>query len=76
MLRAQLPGGRTSAELRVILADLIVHPRYSAAVSVRHRFLPALYGFVTAGREHFPQAGGHLRHGFTAGLGIGVDFER
>lgn len=76
MLQAQLPGGKTSAELRVILTDLTAHPRYSAALSVRHRFLPAVYGLVTAGREHFPQAEGHLRHGFTAGLGAGVDFQR
>jgi hypothetical protein len=76
MLQAHLPGGKTVAELRVILTDLTVHPRYSAALEVRHRFLPAVYGLVTAGREHFPQAEGHLRHGFTAGLGVGVDFQR
>ena len=62
--------GKTVAELRVILTDLTVHPRYSAALEVRHRFLPSMYGLVTAGREHFPQAEGHLRHGFTAGLGL------
>ena len=76
MLQAHLPGGKTVAELRVILTDLTVHPRYSAALEVRHRFLPSMYGLVTAGREHFPQAEGHLRHGFTAGLGLGVDFQR
>lgn len=76
MLQAHLPGGKTVAELRVILTDLTVHPRYSASVEVRHRFLPAVYGLVTAGREHFPQAEGNLRHGFTAGLGVGVDFQR
>jgi hypothetical protein len=76
VLQAHLPGGKTVAELRVILTDLTVHPRYSAALEVRHRFLPAVYGLVTAGREHFPQAEGNLRHGFTAGLGIGVDFQR
>jgi hypothetical protein len=76
MLQAHLPGGKTVAELRVILTDLAVHPRYSAALELRHRFLPSVYGLVTAGREHFPQAEGHLRHGFTAGLGIGVDFQR
>jgi hypothetical protein len=76
VLQAHLPGGKTVAELRVILTDLLMHPRYSAAVEVRHRFLPAVYGLVTAGREHFPQAEGNLRHGFTAGLGVGVDFQR
>jgi hypothetical protein len=76
VLQATLPGGKTVAELRVILTDLTVHPRYSASVELRHRFLPALYGLVTAGKEHFPQAEGHLRHGFTAGLGVGVDFQR
>ncbi|HYO65058.1 MAG TPA: hypothetical protein VEU33_03160 [Archangium sp.] len=76
VLQAHLPGGKTVAELRVILTDLMMHPRYSAALEVRHRFLPAVYGLVTAGREHFPQAEGNLRHGFTAGLGVGVDFQR
>ncbi|OJT16963.1 hypothetical protein BO221_46930 [Archangium sp. Cb G35] len=76
VLQAHLPGGKTVAELRVILTDLTVHPRYSAAVAVSHRFLPAVYGLVTAGREHFPQAEGNLRHGFTAGVGVGVDFQR
>lgn len=75
-LQAHLPGGKTVAELRVILTDLTLRPRYSAALEVRHRFLPAVYGLVTAGREHFPQAEGNLRHGFTAGLGVGVDFQR
>ncbi|WNG61494.1 hypothetical protein F0U59_47390 [Archangium gephyra] len=76
VLQAHLPGGKTVAELRVILTDLTMHPRYSAAVAVRHRFLPAVYGLVTAGREHFPQAEGNLLHGFTAGVGVGVDFQR
>ncbi|KFA87309.1 hypothetical protein [Archangium violaceum] len=76
VLQAHLPGGKTMAELRVILTDLTLHPRYSAAVEVRHRFLPAVYGLVTAGREHFPQAEGNLLHGFTAGVGVGVDFQR
>jgi hypothetical protein len=43
---------------------------------VRHRFVPALYGIAMGGTEHFPQAEGRLRHGFMAGLGVGVDFER
>ncbi|QRK10011.1 hypothetical protein JQX13_07900 [Archangium violaceum] len=76
VLQAQLPGGKTRGELRVILTDLTVKPRYSAALELRHRFLPALYGVVTGGTELFPQADGTLMHGFTGGLGVGVDFER
>ncbi|HYO52207.1 hypothetical protein [Archangium sp.] len=76
ILQMHLPGDKMVAELRVILTDLTVHPRYSAAVELRYRFLPALYGLVTAGREHFPQAEGDLRHGLMAGLGVGVDFQR
>jgi hypothetical protein len=76
VLRAQLPGGKTRAELRVILADITGLPRYSVAAEVRHRFLPALYGILLGGTEHFPQADGRLERGFTAGLGLGVDFQR
>jgi hypothetical protein len=76
MLQMRLPGGKTEAELRAILTDLTGRPRYSVAAEVRHRFVPALYGIVMGGTEHFPQADGWLMHGFTAGLGVGVDFER
>ncbi len=76
VLQMELPGGKTAAELRVILTDLTVKPRYAVSAEVRHRFLPALYGLVMGGTEHFPQAGGNLVRGFTGGLGVGVDFER
>ncbi|MGZ3460335.1 MAG: hypothetical protein ACXU86_17750 [Archangium sp.] len=76
VLQAHLPGGKSVAGLRVVLTDLTGRPRYVAAAEVRHRFLPALYGIVMGGTEHFPQADGTLVHGFTAGLGVGVDFQR
>jgi len=76
VLQAHLPGGKTTVELRAILTDLLAMPRYSVGLEVRHRFLPAVYGIAMAGTEHFPQAEGRLRNGFTAGLGVGVDFER
>ncbi|HEX8822013.1 MAG TPA: hypothetical protein VF794_18955 [Archangium sp.] len=76
VLQANLPGGKTSMDLRVILTDITGRPRYSVGAEVRHRFLPALYGIAMGGTEHFPQAEGRLRHGFTAGLGVGVDFKR
>ncbi len=75
-LQVHLPGGKTVAELRAILTDLTGKPRYSAAAEVRHRFVPALYGLLMGGTEQFPQADGRLVNGFTAGLGVGVDFER
>ncbi|WP_257453661.1 hypothetical protein [Archangium lipolyticum] len=76
VLQMHLPGGKTMAELRAILTDLTGKPRYSVGAEVRHRFVPALYGVFMGGTEHFPQANGSLRHGFMAGLGVGVDFER
>ncbi|PTL82974.1 hypothetical protein [Vitiosangium sp. GDMCC 1.1324] len=76
VLQAHLPGGKTVGELRVILTDLTGKPRYTGALEVRHRFVPALYGIVTGGMELFPQADGRLLQGYTGGLGIGVDFER
>jgi hypothetical protein len=76
VLQARFPGGKTVAELRTILTDITGKPRYSVAAEVRYRFVPALYGIFMGGTEHFPQANGSLRHGFTAGLGVGVDFER
>lgn len=76
LLLAQLPGGKTVAELRTVLTDVTGKPRYSVAAEVRHRFLPALYGIVMGGTEHFPQANGSLSRGFSAGLGVGVDFKR
>ena len=76
VMQMELPGGKTVAELRVILTDLTVKPRYAVSAEVRHRFLPALYGILMGGTEHFPQAEGHLVRGFTGGLGLGVDFER
>jgi hypothetical protein len=76
VLQAHLPGGKTVGELRVILTDVTTKPRYSGALEVRHRFVPALYAIASGGMELFPQADGTLRHGFTGGLGIGVDFER
>jgi hypothetical protein len=76
VLQAHLPGGRTQVQLRAILTDLTGMARYSVGAEVRHRFLPALYGIAMAGTEHFPQPEGNLRNGFTAGLGVGVDFQR
>ncbi|ATB43842.1 hypothetical protein CYFUS_009322 [Cystobacter fuscus] len=75
-LQLHLPGDKTVGELRVILTDLTVNPRYSVAAELRHRFLPALYGVLMGGTVYFPQAEGHLLQGFTAGLGVGVDFQR
>lgn len=76
VLQAHLPGGKTQVQLRAILTDLMAMPRYSVGAEVRHRFLPAIYGIAMAGTEHFPQAEGQLRNGFTVGLGVGVDFQR
>jgi hypothetical protein len=76
VVQAHLPGGKSVAELRTILTDLTGKPRYSVAAEVRHRFVPALYGIVMGGTEQFPQEDGRLLNGFTAGLGVGVDFER
>ncbi|ATB29048.1 hypothetical protein [Melittangium boletus] len=78
-LQATLPGGNTVGELRVILTDVTGMPRYSVATELRHRFLPAVYGVASVGTVHFPQVDGEsvrLVRGFTAGLGVGVDFER
>ncbi|HEX8436932.1 hypothetical protein, partial [Archangium sp.] len=76
VVQAHLPGGKSVVELRTILTDLTGKPRYSVAAEVRHRFMPALYGLVLGGTEQFPQEDGRLVNGFTAGLGVGVDFER
>jgi hypothetical protein len=76
VLSAHFPGGRTKAELCAILTDLTGKPRYSVSAEVSHRFLPMLYGLVMGGTQHFPQANGSLTRGFSAGLGLGVDFER
>ncbi|MFY0581768.1 hypothetical protein ACN28S_52585 [Cystobacter fuscus] len=75
-LQLHLPGDKTVGELRVILTDLTGRPRYSVAAELRHRFLPALYGVLMGGTVHFPQAEGHLLQGYSAGLGVGVDFQR
>jgi len=77
--QATLPGGNTVGELRLILTDVTGMPRYSVATEVRHRFLPAVYAVASVGTVHFPLADGasvRLVRGFTAGLGVGVDFER
>jgi len=76
VVQAHLPGGKSVIELRTLLTDLTGKPRYSVAAEVRHRFVPALYGILLGGTEQFPQADGQLLNGFTAGLGVGVDFER
>jgi hypothetical protein len=75
-VQLHLPGDKTVGEARVILADLLVKPRYSVALEVRHRFAPSFYGALTGGMVQFPQADGHLEQGFTAGLGVGLDFQR
>jgi hypothetical protein len=76
VVQAHLPGGKSVIELRTILTDLTGKPRYTVAAEVRHRFLPALYGILMGGTEQFPQPDGGLLNGYTAGLGVGVDFER
>jgi hypothetical protein len=76
VLLAHLPGGKTKAELRAILTDLTGKPRYSVSAEVSHRFLPAFYGLFMGGTQHYPQANGSLARGFSAGLGLGVDFQR
>lgn len=75
-IQLHLPGDKTVGEVRVILTDLTSKPRYSVALELRHRFAPAFYGALMGGTVHFPQAEGHLRQGFTAGLGVGLDFQR
>ena len=76
VLQVHLPGNKTVGELRVILTDVTGKPRYGVSAEVRHRFMPALYGIVGGGTEHFPVVGKGLVRGFTAGLGLGVDFAR
>lgn len=76
MLGLHFPGDRTKAELRAILTDLTGKPRYCVSAEVRHRFLPVLYGLLMGGTQHFPQANGSLTRGFSAGLGLGMDFGR
>jgi len=75
-IQVHLPGDKTVGELRVILTDLVGKPRYSVSAELRHRFMPAFYGVLMGGTVHFPQPEGHLVQGFTAGLGVGVDFQR
>jgi hypothetical protein len=78
-LQVQLPGGKTVGELRLILTDVTGMPRYSVAAEVRQRLLPAVYVLGSAGTVHFPTWDGtatRLTRGFTAGVGVGVDFER
>ncbi len=75
-LQAGFPGGKARAELRAILTGLMGDPRYQVRAGMSYRFLPALYVLAHGGTVHFPQADGRLHHGFTAGLGIGVDFQR
>ncbi|HSP78495.1 MAG TPA: hypothetical protein VLQ93_08195 [Myxococcaceae bacterium] len=75
-LEAAFPGGKAKAELRAILTGLMTEPRYQVRAGLSYRFLPALYVLAYGGTVHFPQVDGRLHHGFTAGLGVGVDFQR
>ncbi|WP_434384313.1 hypothetical protein [Melittangium boletus] len=78
-VQVTLPGKQTVGELRVILTDVTGRPRYAVATELRQRILPALYGVASVGTVHFPVVDGasvRLVRGFTAGLGVGVDFDR
>ncbi|MCP3165321.1 hypothetical protein [Myxococcus qinghaiensis] len=72
----ELPGGRTRALARAVLTALGDRPRYSLGVEVRQRLVNHLYAWGSGGTVHFPQADGQLVRGVTAGMGVGVDFQR
>ncbi len=72
----ELPGGRTRALARAVLTGLGDTPRYSVGLEVRQRLLNHFYAWGSGGTVHFPQADGTLGRGVTAGVGVGVDFQR
>ncbi|MBN1203585.1 MAG: hypothetical protein JXB05_01505 [Myxococcaceae bacterium] len=75
-LALQLPGARTLASARLIVAGIGAQPRYSVHAELRHRILDWLYLWGSGGAVHFPQPDGSLVRGYTAGAGAGVDFKR
>lgn len=74
MVNAREP--KVIAELRMVLTDVTGSPRYAVTAGLRHRFFPAFYGMISGSSEYFPQADGTLVHGFSGGIGVGVDFQR
>ncbi|MCP3139636.1 hypothetical protein [Pyxidicoccus xibeiensis] len=72
----ELPGSQTRALARAVLTALGDRPRYSLGLEVRHRVLNHFYAWGTGGTVHFPQPDGRLVRGVTAGVGVGVDFQR
>ena len=72
----ELPGARTRVLARAMLTALGDRPRYSLGVEVRQRVLNHFYAWGSGGTVHFPQPDGTLVPGFTAGAGVGVDFQR
>jgi len=72
----ELPGARTRALARAVLTALGDRPRYSLGLEVRQRVHNHFYAWGSGGTVHFPQADGRLVRGVTAGVGMGVDFQR
>ncbi|MCY1019380.1 hypothetical protein [Pyxidicoccus sp. MSG2] len=72
----ELPGARTRVLARAVLTALGDRPRYSLGLEVRQRVLNHFYAWGSGGTVHFPQPDGTLVRGVTAGLGVGVDFQR
>ncbi|MFP2929561.1 hypothetical protein ACLESO_31055 [Pyxidicoccus sp. 3LG] len=72
----ELPGARTRVLAYAVLTALGDRPRYSLGVEVRQRVLNHLYAWGSGGTVHFPQSDGTLVRGVTAGVGVGVDFQR
>jgi hypothetical protein len=75
-LGAMFPGGKTRATARLIIVGAGTQPRYSVQLELRQRLLESLYIWGAGSTVHFPQPDGSLVRGFTAGAGVGVDFER
>jgi hypothetical protein len=75
-LTLRMPGDKTIATARIIVVGIGTQPRYSVRTELRQRVLNWLYLWGAGGTVHFPQPDGSLVHGYTAGAGAGVDFER
>jgi hypothetical protein len=75
-LAMTFPGDKTVATARLIIVGVGTQPRYSVRAVLRQRLAESFYLWGSGSTLHFPQPDGTLVRGFSAGVGIGLDFSR